>query len=92
MDVTFTSDYSERRSGFTLDLRSTLCSDLGKDCADRTAQELVIAAGEVLEGALVTDTEDGKYPNHACQNWDIMIDENQVDFVFQNKFPFHVWI
>ena len=97
MDVTFTCDYSERRTGFTLDIRSTLCSDLenseedegdevtSEDCDDQTAQELVIAAGEVLEGALVTNTEDGNYPNHACQNWNIMADENQVDFVFQQE-------
>ena len=98
MDVTFTSDYSERRNGFTLDIRSTLCSDLenvesqedeededtSEDCDDRPAHELVIPAEEVLEGALVTDTEnDGKYPNYACQNWNIMTDENQVYFVFQ---------
>ena len=64
-----------------------------EDCDDRTPQEVVIAAGEVLEGALVTDTEnDGNYSNDACQDWNIMADENQVYVVFQNKNPFHVGI
>ena len=101
VDVTFTSDGTQRRTGFTLDIRSTLCSNLEsseedeedeededtiEDCNDSIAQELVIPAAEVLEGALVTDTEnDGKYPNHACQNWNIMTDENQVYFVFQQE-------
>ena len=96
MDVTFTSDSTERRTGFTLDIRSTLCSDLESseedeedeetsvDCADRTAQELFIPAEVLLEGALISDTEnDGKYPNYACQNWNILTQENQVYFVFQ---------
>ena len=88
VDVRFTSDYTERRTGFTLDIRSALCSELvypeedensSKDCDDITAQELVIVAGEVLRGVLVTDTEyDGHYSNYACQNWNIMADENQV--------------
>ena len=48
----------------------------------------MIAAGEVLEGALVTDTEnDGNYPNHACQNWNIVADENQVYLSFRTKIP-----
>ena len=52
----------------------------------------MVPAEEVLEGALVTNTEDGKYPNDACQNWNIMADENQVYVVIHNKFPFHVRI
>ena len=64
-----------RGSVFTLDARSIPCVD---PCDDVMAMELVIAAGEMLEGALVTDTEDGKYLNKACQNWNIMTDENQV--------------
>ena len=50
---------------------------------DCYAQDIVIAAGELLQVALVTDTEnDGKYPNRACQTWNIMTDENQVYSVF----------
>ena len=59
-----------------------------EDCDDRNAQEVVIVAGEVLEGALATDTEyDGNYPNHACQNWNIVADENQVYLSFKTKIP-----
>ena len=94
VDVTFTSDGTQRRTGFTLDIRSTLCSNLEsseededniEDCNDSIAEELVIPAAEVLEGALVTDTEDGKYPNNTCQNWNIMADENQVYVMFKGK-------
>ena len=97
VDVTFTSDGTQRRTGFTLDIRSTLCSNLesseedeededtSEDCGDSTAQEVLIVAGEVFEGALVTDTEDGKYPNNTCQNWNIMADENQVYVMFKGK-------
>ena len=53
--------------------------------------EVKVGAGEVLEGALVSDTEnDGNYPNHACQDWDIKAEEIQVYAVFQNQQPFHV--
>ena len=53
--------------------------------------EVKVGAGGVLEGALVSDTEsDGKYPNHACQDWNIMAEENQVQVVFQNNQLFHV--
>ena len=91
VDATFTSDFSERRSGFTLDIRSVLCSELvypededsGEYCDYINAQDLVIAAGEILQGALVTDTEnDGKYLNHECQKWNIRTDETQVYVVF----------
>ena len=44
-----------------------------------------IAAGETLQGVLVTHTEnDGNYPNHACQSWNIIADENQV-YLASNK-------
>ena len=47
-----------------------------------------IAAGETLHGALVTVTEtDGNYPNHACQSWNIISEENQVYSWFQIKSP-----
>ena len=60
VDVRFTSDSSERRTGFTLDVRSIPCSDRvihpqiedeepGEPCDDGTAEDVVIAAGEVLE-------------------------------------------
>ena len=46
---------------------------------------MVIAARQVLQGAIVTDTEnDGQYPNNACQNWNIITDENQVDIILEN--------
>ena len=52
---------------------------------DCDSQEIEIAAGEVLQGAIVTDTEDGgNYPNNACQNWNIIADENQV-YIFSSK-------
>ena len=52
---------------------------------DESAEEVVIAARQVLQGAIVTDTEnDGQYPNNACQNWNIIIDENQVDIMLEN--------
>ena len=46
---------------------------------DESAQEVQIAAGEVLEGAIVTNAEsDGYYPNYACQQWNIIASENEV--------------
>ena len=91
VDVKFKSDETITDSGFTLDVRSIPCSDRAiypqvededDPCDDRTAQEIVIASGEVLEGTLVTDTvNDGNYSNNACQNWNIMTDENQVYMV-----------
>ena len=53
-------------------------------------QDVHIAAGEILTDALVTNTEsDGNYPNHACQDWMIIGDENQVNVVFTgNNTPF----
>ena len=47
------------------------------------AQEVQIAAEQVLQGALITNTEnDGNYPNNACQNWNIIANENQVNMLF----------
>ena len=113
VNARFTSDYSVRRSGFTLDVQSIPCSDRenfpqhddfnphdvyssttsypeytegngnysgNNGGCDESAEEVVIAARQLLQGAIVTDTEnDGQYPNHACQNWNIIADENQVD-------------
>ena len=91
MDVTFTSNGSDTESGFSLDIRSTSCteaanleedeetSDTDRSCEDTTVQEVVVDAGEILEGALVTQTEDdGLHPNLACQDWKIITDANQV--------------
>ena len=75
MDVRFTSDEYVTGTGFTLDIRSTLC-------------KVVIVAGEFLQGALVTDTDTGgNYPNNACQNWTIIADENQVYLVCKTNIP-----
>ena len=57
---------------------------------DCDSQEIEIAAGEILQSAIATDTEtNGNYPNHACQNWNIIADENQVYIFLQNKQFFH---
>ena len=90
MDVRFTSDDSVTESGFSLDIRSTSCteaanleedkepSEIIDNCND-PVEEVVVAAGETLKGALVTHTEsDGRYPNRACQEWKIITDETQV--------------
>ena len=70
VDVRFTSDYNGRKDGIMLDVKSTTC---GSD-----VEKVVVDAGEVLEGAIVTDVEsDGKYPNKAIQKWKIITDENQ---------------
>ena len=61
-------------------------SDYNYGCV-QSAQEVVVAGGEVLQGALVSDTgHDGKYPNNACQNWNIRTDENQVYYVIITPF------
>ena len=53
------------------------------DGCDDTVQEIVVSAGEELGGAIVTETEsDGLYPNHACQNWNIIADESQVQILY----------
>ena len=53
---------------------------------DDSAQQVVIAPGEVFYGALISDTVfDGNYPNHACQNWKIIADQDQVHVLFQRK-------
>ena len=56
------------------------CGDQLKCDAD-TAQEVWIAAGEELKEALVSKKYPKKYPNNACQRWDIMAEENQVHFL-----------
>ena len=56
------------------------CGDSLKCDAD-TAQEVWIAAGEELKEALVSQKYPKKYPNNACQRWDIMAEENQVHFL-----------
>ena len=91
VDVRFTSDSSFRYSGFGLNIRSIPCTDrenfpetesteeFGGWNYGCDTQEVHIAAGEVLEDAIVTNTEsDGNYPNNACQEWNIIGDENQV--------------
>ena len=46
-------------------------------------QRTEITAGEVLTGALVIHTgNDGNYPNNACQQWNVITDENQVNIFF----------
>ena len=50
-------------------------------CRFYTAQEVRIAAGEELKEALVSKKYPKKYPNNACQRWNIMAEENQVHFV-----------
>ena len=76
VDVKFTSHKNSRRGpGFSLDVRSIPCV---ARCHD-PVQEVRVAAGETLRGALVTHTNsDGLYPNRACQEWKLITDENQV--------------
>ena len=126
VDVKFTSDFSVRRSGFRLNIRSILCTDhdnfpqpdintatteqyivntdydvytsgmnhgvntdydvytsgMNHGC-DKSAQEIQIATGQVLPGALVPNTQtDGNYPNDSCQQWSVNAGENEVDVVF----------
>ena len=59
-------------------------SEMNHGCDEyRLIQEIQIATGQVLPGALVTNTEsDGDYPNNACQQWKIIADENQVRSIF----------
>ena len=55
---------------------------LDPDVCDESVHEVQLAGDEVKQGALVSDTEsDGKYPNHACQNWNIITDENRVYYL-----------
>ena len=43
------------------------------------SEEIEMAAGEMFQGALVTQTgSDGSYPDNACQEWKITTTENQV--------------
>ena len=82
MAVKFTSDHSVRRRGFTLDVQSIHCCEresFPQDVDPCDPQNLVIAAGEVQQDALVTSTANyGNYSNDACENWNIIADENQV--------------
>ena len=67
-------------------------SGMNQGC-DESVQEVQITTGQVLPGAIVTNTEnDGNYPNNACQIWNIAADENQVQIyvVFQSMQPFFV--
>ena len=58
---------------------------------DDPVQEVRVAAGQVLEGAIVSDTEsDGLYPNNACQEWKIITDVNLVCFKVNNPLLFLV--
>ena len=60
---------------------------------DESAQEIQIATGQVLPGALVTNTQtDGNYPNNACQQWNVIADENEVDVAYQRKKHFFTLI
>ena len=46
-------------------------------------QRTEITAGEVLTGALAINTgNDGNYPNNACQQWNVIADENHVNIFF----------
>ena len=49
---------------------------------DESVHEVQLSAGQFLRDALVSDTEsDGLYPNHTCQNWNIITDENRVSYL-----------
>ena len=99
--VRFTSDWGITSSGFSLDVRSISCADREQypetgnqqeyeDHGSCDAEEVVIATGEEQQSALVTHTDsDGYYPNHACQEWSINTDDNQV-YVHTSKHPIHV--
>ena len=75
VDVEFTTDFGVRYNGFTLDVRSTPCTDvvevhqIKEDVCDDTVQEVMVPAGEMLKDALVThrvSNDVGDYPNSAC--------------------------
>ena len=79
MNVRFVSDHLVRRTGFTLDIRSTSCSDV---VCDETVQEVIIPGGQWLQDVLASyKTSDGNYPNNACQYWNIITDENRVHVI-----------
>ena len=85
VDVKFTSNLNGGRSGFSLDVRSTSCA--WPNFCDDPVQEVVVAANETLEGAIVSHTEsDGLYPTNSCQDWKITTVESQVYIVFERKF------
>ena len=63
-----------RFSGFSLDIRSISCTESGY-----LIQEVVVASGETVKGAIVSYTGSvDKYNNYARQDWNIITDENQV--------------
>ena len=83
VNVRFTSDRSWTMRGFSLDVQSISCADRSQypqyNACDESVHEVQLAEDEVQQGALVTNTQsDGNYPNNACQNWNIIADENQV--------------
>ena len=88
VDVTFTSNGSVRKSGFTLDIRSTSCTEaaaLGADIeiCDETVEEVMVPGGGFLQDALATYRgNDGNYPNNACQYLNIITDENWVHIIY----------
>ena len=48
---------------------------------DESVEEVELAARQFLQGALVSDTEsDGNYSNNACQTWNIITEENKVNY------------
>ena len=54
------------------------------------AVEVGINAGEVLQAALVTETQrDGYYRNIACQRWNVVSTEGQVRMTLLNTRSFH---
>ena len=81
VNARFTSDYRTAKKGFRLDVQSTPCTDLENylqhlKCDE---QEVQLSTGEVQHAALVTEVGSyGEYPNCACQNWNIITDENEV--------------
>ena len=88
VNVEFTSDDIYRYKGFMLDVQSISCADRKNyphpedfNCHE-SVQEVLVATDQFLHGVLVVDTEsDGLYPNHACQNWNIITDENRVYYL-----------
>ena len=74
-----------------------ICLILLAACAEAcNEQDIGIAAGEVLEGAIESERRGrrGKYPNNACEMWHIRAEENQVDLccLSKQKPLFVVWL
>ena len=88
--VTFTSDSMGRRLGFKLDVRSVPCTDRENYPATRSCgepvQEVMVAAGEVLEGFIVHPLGPfGRYPDDVCKEWSIITDDNKVQIYCVSK-------